>query len=320
MATVDEILDRAIAVGTEKSSAATTAASAATTAASGYAVLSAPQLEPLPAVIEPPVNIPVNASGVDTALYGSTYDRIIQDLSDKFANFFTEFFPSDPALLESAQDWLAMAISQGGSGINATVEDQIWQRDRDRLTRAAASSSDEAVTEMAARGFPMPPGALNGRLMQIARERDSKIADQSRDRAIKTWEQEIENVKFAIGQVIDLRVRSIAAAGDYIRAMALAPQIASQLSVSSASAQANLISAASSFYSARIRMAELKFTPDRLNAEMTLQAGGKNLDGFNDRIKVQASTAVAIAQSLGSQAASALNAVNGTVQRLLQED
>ncbi len=320
MATVDEILDRAISLGTTKSNEASNAAAAATAAAQGYATLTPPTVRPVPVVVEPDVNIPANASGVDTALYNSTYDRIIQELSDQFAGFFTAYFPADTALLDSAQDWLSKAIKQGGSGINVSVEDKLWQRDRDRITRASLSAQEEATASWAAKGFPLPPGAAVAAVARIQRDAQLKIQDQSRDRAIKTFEQEIENVRFAIGQAIDLRVKALAAASDYIRALALAPQLAGTLAVSSASAQSNLISAASSFYGNRIKLAELKFTPDRMNAEMTLRAGEQNLTGFNQRLTTQATVAAGIAEGLGKQASAALNAVNGVAQKIVQQD
>lgn len=314
MTIAEDILNRAIEVGNQKSQAANTAAEIAQTAALGYSTLSSPVVGAPPAVVEPNVNIPVAAAGVDMAIYNSAYDRIIDELSDQFAGYFTNYFPQDGALMPSVTAWLTNAITVGGSGINVTVEDKIWQRDRDRINRAGLSAQEEAVGTWAARGFPLPPGAAAAQVKQIQRDTQLKVQDQSRDRAIETFKQEIENVRFAIGQAIDLRVKALAAASDYIRALALAPQLAGTLATSSASAQANLISAASSFYSARIRVSELKFSSDKLNAEMALRAGEKNLDGFNSRLDLQARTAVSLATSLGSQAASALNAVNGTSQ------
>jgi hypothetical protein len=319
MATVDQILDRALAIGTEKASLANNAATTAINAAQGIATLTAPHVGAAPAVMEPNVFIPSVASGVDTALYGATYAQIIADLSDKFAGFFSDYFPMDGQLMPAVLQWLEKAVTTGGSGINTSVEDKIWQRDRDRITRLSLSEERAATASWAAKGYPLPPGAAHASVMEIRRRHSMALASLSRDRAIKTFEQEIENVKFAIQQAIDYRMRAVAAAGDYIRALALAPQIASQLATSSASAQATLINAAASYYSQRIKVAELKFSSEKMNAEMALTAGVKSLDGFITRINTQASTAIAIAQSLGQQASAALNAVNGTAQIIKTE-
>lgn len=314
MSLATEILDRAIAVGTEKSNLANDAAEAAMLASLGYTTLSAPYVDTAISVVEPAVDIPTNATGVNSALYNSTYDQIMTDLSGRFAGFLTTFFPANAALMAGVEAWLENSIINGGSGINATVENQIWQRDRDRIVRASLASADEAVSQWAAKGFPLPPGAAVAAVAQIQRDRDQKIHDASRDRAIKSWEMEYENVKFAIQQAIDYRVKAVQAAGDYIRALALAPQVASGMATAAAGAQANLIGAASSFYNARIKVQEMKLEKDKTNATLTLQAGMKNADSFNARIQNQTNAAVSIATSMGSQAAAALNSVNGTSQ------
>ena len=313
-----QILDRAIELGNEKSDRANEAAQAAQTAAMGFVTLVAPVLQDPTPVPEPKVFIPTTASGVDAALFQSTYDLIINDLGTRFSNYYTTYFPVDGKLMQDVATWLSNAVTKGGSGINAVVEDQIWQRDRDRITRASLAAEDETRNDWSAKGFPAPPGAMFGAIEQLRRDRNFKINDQSRDRAIKTFEQEIENVQFAIKTAIDLRMRAIAAATDYIRALALAPQVATSMATASASAQANLINAATGYYGARLKASELVQVNRRQNADMKMRAGEKEVDGFISRMNLQANTAVAIAQSMGTQAASALNAVNGTAQLIQQ--
>jgi hypothetical protein len=317
---VNAIINRAVLIGTEKSDQASAAADTAMMAALGYSTLEAPAVATDVSVVEPSVYIPSNATGVDTALFNSTYDKIALDLGNKFASFFTDFFPLNPATMAAAEAWLYNAIVNGGSGINITVEDQIWQRDRDRITRAAQASEAEATASWAAKGFPMPVGAALGAVAQIRRDRDFKIYDAGRDRAIKSWEMEYANVKFAIQQAIDYRVKAVQAAGDYIRTLALAPQIASQLSTAALGAQAQLINAAASYYNARIKVVDMKLEKDKLNAGMTMSAGQTNMTGFNARIQNQTNAAVSIASSLGNQAASALNSVSAVAQVQTQQN
>lgn len=263
---------------------------------------------------EPSVYVPNRASGLDQALWNSTYDRIIDDLSDKFANFFVEFFPIDAALMQAVEDWLTKAITQGGTGINSTVEARIWQRDRDRISAEAAAATDEALAAWAARGFPLPPGAANATVQAIAAKRATDVAAVSRDAAIKAFETEIENVRFAITSAIDYRKSALAAAGDYLRALALGPQLATQLATSSSDAQARLISAATGLYNARISAAELAQRRGIAIMDAELRqtiAAGDNKVRYTD-MKVRA--ALETMQSLGQQAAAALNGINATSQ------
>lgn len=314
MATAEEIVDRAIALGNEKAEKAEGLIDDAITASfgsSGVAVLPTPAT---PAVVEPPVNIPSNATGIDQALFNSTYDRIINDFSDKFAAFLVEFFPANAALISACEQWLTNAIASGGSGINAAVETQIWQRARDRITAESLAAQEEAVAAWAARGFPLPPGAAAAQVALLQQKRQVDLADVSRQVAIKAFETEIENVRFAIKTSIDYRVQAVSAAGDYIRALALAPQLATQIATAASDAQARLIGAASSYYNARINVAQLAQQRNLAITDLNLRAAMQSSENTVSYSRLRADTAMAGAQSLGQQAAAALNAVNATAQ------
>ena len=263
---------------------------------------------------EPNIHIPSKASGMDTAVFDTMYNKIINDLSDKFYDFLVRYFPIRATLMPQVEAWLERAITSGGTGINVAVERQIWQRDRDRISTEASSASEEAMARMASRGFPLPPGALNAGLTAIQRKRSADIAAVSRDAAIKSFETEVENVRFAIEQAINYRTRAIAAAGDYIKALASAPDIASKLSTQSADAQARLISAASSFYNARTSAAEFDLRRDLANIDNSLKAAMTNVSTAADYVKMRVEAAMAAAGSMGQQAAAALNGLNATGQ------
>lgn len=265
-------------------------------------------------VREPNVNIPSRVSGMDTAVFDSMYGKIINDLSDKFAQFLTRYFPIRATLMPEVEAWLERAITAGGTGINAWVERQIWQRDRDRISAEASSASEEVMSRMAARGFPLPSGALNAGLISVQRKRSAGIAAVSRDAAIKAFETEVENVRFAVEQAIRYRTAAIAAAGDYIKALAVAPNIASSLSTQSADAQAKLISAAASFYNARTNAEEAGLRADIAREDFRHKAEAFNSGMVSDRAKLQVQAAVSAAESIGQQAAAALNGLNSTAQ------
>lgn len=314
MATAEEILNRAIALGNEKSVKAEDLVNDAITASFGSSSVNVLPTPATPAVVEPPVNIPANASGLDTALFNSTYDRIIEDLSDQFAAFLTQYFPLNASLISACEAWLSNAITSGGSGINATVEGRLWQRDRDRITTEASTVEKEAVAAWAARGFPLPPGAANASVLAIQRKRVADVNAVSREVAIKAWEAELENVRFAIKTSIDYRVAAVGAAGDYIRALALGPQLATQLATAASDAQARLISAASTYYNARINVAQLAQQRGLEITDLNLRAALQSSQNAVAYSRLRADTALGGAQAFGQQAAAALNAVNATAQ------
>jgi len=313
MPVVQTIIDNALLTAQNKANLADAYTGQAIRLATGRASVSADQIRASDPR-EPNVAIPSRASGIDTAVFESMYGRIINDLANRFARFFTEYFPIRETLMPEVEEWLERAVTEGGTGINAAVERQLWQRDRDRISAEAASASDGALSAWAARGFPLPPGALNANIIAIQRKQSADLAAVSRDAAIKSFDTEIENIRFAVAQAIDYRTKAIAAAGDYIRALAVAPNIASSLSTQSADAQARLISAAASFYNARTSAMEAGVRRDSINAGNSLDAA-KTVAGLEaDYSKQRVQAAISAAESLGQQAAAALNGLNATSQ------
>lgn len=313
MAVVQTIIDNAILTAANKSNLADAYTGTAINLASQPGVVTTKAISGS-AVNEPGVYIPSKASGMDMALFNSMYGKIINDLSDKFYDFLVQYFPIRATLMPEVELWLENAIKNGGTGINANVERQIWQRDRDRISAEASTASETMMAQMASRGFPLPSGALNAGLIAIQRKRSADIAAVSRDTSIKAFETEIANVRFAIEQAINYRTRAIAAAGDYIKALAVAPNIASDLSTQSADAQARLISAVSSFYGARTNAAEFSLKREMANADNSLRAALANVSTASEYVKLRVQAAMSAAESLGQQAAAALNGLNATSQ------
>lgn len=313
MATAEQILDRAIVIGNEKSTAAEELLDQAVTASLGYSFVTAPTLDATPAVVEPNVFIPTTASGVDQGLFNTTYQTIIDDLSTMYADFLTAYFPVGAGLMNAVEAWLQQAVA-GGTGVNPAVEQQMWQRERDRLTAAKNEAQAGVLASWAAKGFPLPPGAAAGAINALEVRHLQAVGDQARAVAIKAFETEIENVRFAIKQAVDYRSQAVQAAGDYIRALALGPQLATQIATASADAQSRLISSASSYYNARINVAQLAQQRNITQAELGMRAALDATDKAQARNELGVNAAVAAAQSLGQQAAAALNAVNATAQ------
>lgn len=316
-ALVEQIINQALETANAKSQEASEFSDAAVTASMGFSSASFGGVNFTPAAVEPPVTIPRNAAGVDGALYGSTYDQIITDLSDKFANFFSEYFPNECDYLQEAQAKLCEMLD-GGSGIPAHVENQIWQRDRSRVLEDVGRARDDVLATFASRGFPLPPGAAAHTMRLAEVDASNKIAQQSRDVAIKHVEILIENIKFAVQQALDYRIKGIQAAGEYIKVLALGPEIAMKLATSAAGAQAQLITAASSYYRNRIAIEELKLDAAKFSAGTKAEMAMNNVREFSQRLKARTDTLSAAARAAGDQAAAALNAVHASAQIAVQ--
>lgn len=316
-ALVESIINQALQTAAEKADLADTFSQQAITASMGSSSSGFVSISFHPDSVEPPVNIPMNAAGVDGALYGSTYAQIVADLSGKFAGFFAEYFPNECDYLQEAQTKLCEMLA-GGTGIPAHVENQIWQRDRSRVLEDVSRARDDVLATFASRGFPLPPGAAAHAMRLAEVDANNKIAQQSRDVAIKHVDILIENIKFAVQQALDYRIKGIAAAGEYIKVLALGPEIAMKLATSAAGAQAQLISAASQYYRNRIAVEELKLDVLKFNASTSAELSMNNVREFSNRLKARTDTLAAAARAAGDQAAAALNAVHASAQVAVQ--
>jgi len=203
----------------------------------------------------------------------TTYDGVAQALEARLASYFTEFlaahFPVSD--LASTQAWLNTQIEQGGAGINVTVERAIWQRDVDRLQLAAQQATNDLLSTFSNRRYPMPPGAAAHQAAQIQRDTMAKIGDSSRERAIKTWDAELDLLKFAVTTNIALHNSAVQLTGDYVRLMALGPQTGVQMASIEPEARAKAVQAAASYYGAQVGLLDTK-------TRLELGKGGLSLD------------------------------------------
>lgn len=230
-------------------------------------------------------------------------------IENGFAEFIAEYFPN-PVYYEDALDWCHRAFTEGGTGINADVEQQLWERARGRILSDSARATDEALSTWAGRRFPLPPGALTGQVNQINLDAGRKLAEQSRDIAIKSFEQEIENVRFAVKEVIDQRKVALDAAGEYIKTLMLAPQTAMQLATGLANIKSDFARNLVALYSAEAAALEPRVRLAITDAQLRMQASSENMraQSASRDAKVQAATTGA--QMVASMASAGINAIN----------
>lgn len=316
---IETIINNAISVGNQKSREASTMAWSAINAATSWTSGSLDFPQHTFRDVEPRVTIPQNAAGIDGAMYNSTYDRIMADFTNRFGDFFAEFFPDECDTLVKAQEWMCRVLMEGGSGVRPEIERQIWQRDRDRITQAANTAGETVLETFAARGFPLPTGAAQHQIRTTQQMAFAEIANSSRAVAIRQMEMELENIKFVVSNAIDYRTKGIAAAGDYIRVLSLAPQIASTMSTAAANAQAQLITAASTYYDSRLQVEKMRLDLRNNDLAIRQERSRHGVDTNMGRARLRAEIMASLAQSLGTQAAAALNAVHAQAGATLND-
>lgn len=263
-------------------------------------------IPPLPATPTLPLSEVVQ---FDDGLVAQTMD----ELKGIFAEFYAEHFPTQ-AYATAAQAWLTNQISVGGSGIRPAVENAIWARARARISRDVARQEEEAAALWASRGFDMPPGQLNADIQKIRADAAGQIAETSRVAAVKSFDAEQENTRFAIQQSIDLYTKAFQISVDYFRVFAQVLNQGNERTKILLDSKAALTSALIQIYKIKadhselgIRIGEAQFGAETRAAEVSFQAQAQAL-----RSKVDAATAVA--QSAGQRAAASLNALGASLQ------
>ena len=227
----------------------------------------------VPTVTAPSVTIP---SSVDVSSIMSTFDskyvELANFLAGKFAGIITTYFPNDAASYAAAEAWLSDAVANPDAGIPLTVQQQVWGDDHARIVADKQRAQDGVVAQFAARGFPLPPDVAASAVMQIEQAAQDKLAESSRKVAMLS----IDNMKWAVEKVFNLRQIALGAANDYAKSLASGPDVASRVLGIGYDAQSKLISSAAQFYGADTNAKEMISKVAQFNETLALDAGAKN--------------------------------------------
>lgn len=310
MATVDTvnvIIDNALNTANSQVSSANTASQGAINAASGRAFAQYGGGVGLTfSAVEPAIGVVADA----TLTYESQRDKLIALLSDELAGFFTKYYPLAADAFDEATNWLVNTITVGGTGIAPAVEDQVWQRGRDRIIADGARVESQTLTEFASRGLSLPSGAMASRLQGARFEQLLKTQELSRDVAIKQAELEIENLKFAVDLAIKSRMQAMGTAVEYIRAVMSGPETAAKVALLNADAKARMMSATADLYRARLTRDQISVSVGSANAQYSTQMAGINADAEVKNIGNKVQAASAAADAYARTAAAALASLN----------
>jgi hypothetical protein len=264
----------------------------------------------------PVLDKPITEDG--STLYKSEYDSKAGELTGQlagiFSGFLNDYFPPLGFCLDSVETWICNTINNGGTGIPAAVEAQIWQRGRDKEALEAARLEDEALTSFAARGFTLPPGALAHRILMVQQDAANKNSSFGRDVAIKQVEIEIENIRFAITTAVNARLACINAAIEYWKAYLLPHDIAARRANAIIDAKTNFSNALAAWFNSQVGLynADVNMAGHFWNAaNNAYMARAKALEAFGmSKAKVAADGA----QAQSAIAAAAMSAMNTLAQ------
>ena len=304
---VDLVIDTATGAAGLWAGAADIAAWKAVTAAEGNSAVQPPPLNFSLSAVEP--GVPDVENTITT--YEAQRDFLVQLMTDKLAEFFTVYYPLNTDGYDEGMDWLINTITNGGTGINPAVENQIWQRGRDRLIAEGERADSQTLLQFAQRGFSLPSGAMTKLLQANRFQQLQRLQEQSRDVAIRQAELEIENLRFAVDKVVTARLQAIAAAADYIRAITNGFDSAVNIANQEAQAKAALMAATADLYRARLQRDEIAMRVPFEISNNTLRTGELNLNAFYQGIDAKVRGAGTAAQVYGAMAQAALSSLVG---------
>jgi hypothetical protein len=303
---VSTIINNAIATANSQTAAADAAARAASTASAGYATMSPPPIAYTLTALEPAVP----EVGDATLTFEAQRDKIIALLSDQMAGFFIKYYPLASDAFDEATSWLVNSITGGGTGLSAAVEEQIWQRGRDRVVADGMRAESQTLNEFASRGFSLPSGVMAARLQQDRYMQLGKTQELSRDAAIKQADMTVENVRFAIEQAIKSRTAAMQAAADYIRSLMSGTDTAARVASINSDAKARMMGATSDLYRARLARDELALKIPLANSDLNVRAQEANIVGFYKGVDARVAAAGHAADVYGKAAQAALSSLS----------
>lgn len=265
--------------------------------------------DPVITAIEPDV------PAVDDSLltYDAQLNNLIGLLSGQLAGYFNTYYPLQSDAFDEATTWLLNTITNGGTGIPADVEAQLWNRERDRHLKDGARLEASMVSGYSARGFDTSQPDMIYNLNQIKFEQHGKIGIASTTIAGKQADIKIETIKFAIGAALDSRFKAMNAASDYIRSLMTAPDSASRLASLNTDAKAKMMAATSDMYRARLSRDQLIIgaQTDKMQASVTHEKTW--LDSLQAKIDGNVSAASVAAEAYSKVASAMVSSVNGIV-------
>lgn len=257
-------------------------------------------------------SLPVEDAQSVVALFDAKNSELSALIDDAFERMLEIAFP-DMAVMAKALAWCDRAIAQGGTGINANVETALWERDRARVLKQAQQDLAAVQEKYARAGWPLPPGAMLHESAAIRHDSRNKLAEQSREIAIKSFDTEVENVRFAVKTVGDLFNQALNAVGEYVKTVMMGPQTAAQLATSISGLQNEAARTLVALYQAQTAALDPFVKLSVTDAQLKDAAEQANLRAKTETAQMRVQAALSNVKMVGDAAAASFNSIHAGV-------
>lgn len=109
----------------------------------------------------------------------------------------------DPLLVSEIKTAIQSMLA-GTTGLPRVVEELLWARQAEREAEQAAAAVQDALSEFSTRGFTLPSGPLQSKLMQVRQNSQNQKNTLGRDVMIRVHEVLVDQFKFGVAQGIAL--------------------------------------------------------------------------------------------------------------------
>jgi len=259
--------------------------------------------------VDPPKNLTFDDPNAVMAYFNSTNAQLSARIDQAFQDILGIAFP-DMDVFGAALAWCKRAITQGGTGINTGVEAALWERGRARILKQADRDTASATEKYARAGWPLPPGAMLNDIAAIRQDSRDKLAEQSRDIAIKSFDTEIENVRFAIKTVGDLFGQALNAVGEYVKTVMMGPQIAMQMATSMSGLKNEAARTLVALYQAQSAALDPFVRLSITDAQLHQSAAEANLRARSETARMRVDVALAKSKMAADAVSASLNAIS----------
>lgn len=310
-ATVQAVIAAATAAANIATDKAIQYSDKAQTVASGTHSAGDPLTVHRPNVVLPAFDPTIDLTGDFLREYNAAVADYDPAFQSQITGFIDKYCPNLVGCLKTAMDgWICSSIEDGGTGMKPNVENAIWQRGRDREIIDSRRVIDEAVSGIAARGWSLPGGVLLDAVQRAKQAAADKASTINRDVMIKQADIEIENIRFAIGEGIKLRLGVISALLTYLGAWVSLRQIAIDKARALLDAKTRLYQSVAAYYGAIIDAARLVLEYEKINADNRMRLIDTEGRDFAHKIESKVGAAISAAETMGAIAAAALGAQN----------
>lgn len=278
---------------------------------------------PMPSIDRNGITLPVPPSSLPTsnpdeamAYFDAKNAEISALIDGAFQQILGIAFP-DMGLMSAAMDWCMRSITEGGSGIKTSVEAALWERGRSRILKQAERDMSATQEKYARAGWPLPPGAMLRDTAMIRQDSRDKLAEQSRDIAIKSFDAELENVRMSVKMVGDQFTQALQAVGDYVKTIMLGPQVAAGLTSTVSGLKNEAARTLLGLYQAQNAAIEPLIRMNITDAELRQRAHEANSRATTEAAQLRVQTVLSNVKMVGDAAAASLNGINAGVSNTM---